>query len=182
MLKVSFKVRINIFWPLVLLYISKKVKKALRTRLCGSKTTWLEHLLDKKSLPNEKHALNAGALACYENLLIQEFTLTNNIQSFFFVCVAPKINCSLMEVYTKFPQITQKILITGTFHWLELITVILDFLKIFSVRETTTQCFYHFRIIIFLNDQGSNFQVLFWIDYVFLLMSIICSCKNSSCV
>ena len=54
-------------------------------------------------------------------------------------------------VYTDFPQITQA-LITGTCHWLELITVILGFLKIFTHRETTT----HFRTIIF--SQSARFQ------------------------
>ena len=51
-------------------------------------------------------------------------------------------------------------------------------LKIFFFRETIT----HFRTIIFLKVQGSNFQVQFWMDCVFPLMPISSSCKNSSCV
>ena len=55
-------------------------------------------------------------------------------------------------VYTAFPQITQKILITNTCHWLEPITVILGFLKKITFRETIT----HFRTIIF--SQSPRFQ------------------------
>ena len=55
-------------------------------------------------------------------------------------------------VYTAFPQITQKILITNTCHWLEPITVILGFLKILTFRATIT----HFRTMIF--SQSPRFQ------------------------
>ena len=55
-------------------------------------------------------------------------------------------------VYTAFPQITQKILIKGTWHWLEAITIILGSLKIFTFTETTTL----FRTIIF--SQSPKFQ------------------------
>ena len=55
----------------------------------------------------------------------------------------PKSVVSL--VYTAFPQINQKILIADTCQWLELVAVILGFLKIFTSKETTT----HFRTIIF---------------------------------
>ena len=55
-------------------------------------------------------------------------------------------------VYTTFLQITQKILITDTCHWLEPITVILGFLKIFTFSETIT----HFRTILFF--QSPKFQ------------------------
>ena len=43
------------------------------------------------------------------------------------------------RVCITFLQITQKILTKDIFHWLELITEILSFLQIFSVRKTTTQ-------------------------------------------
>ena len=39
---------------LLLLPIPKKVKEALRTRLCGNKLLELKHLLDQRNLPNEK--------------------------------------------------------------------------------------------------------------------------------
>ena len=46
-----------------------------------------------------------------------------------------------LRVCITFPQITQKILTKVVFHWLELITEILSFLQMFSVRKTTTQFF-----------------------------------------
>ena len=58
-----------------------------------------------------------------------------------------------------------------TCHWLEPITVILSFLKIFNFRETIA----HFRTIIFLQSPGFQFSV-------FPSMPFISSCKNSSCV
>ena len=45
------------------------------------------------------------------------------------------------RVFITFPQITQKILTKDMFHWLELITEILSFLQIFSVRKATAQFF-----------------------------------------
>ena len=54
-----------------------------------------------------------------------------------YFCVTPKNQ----RVCITFPQITQKILIKDMIHWLELITEILSFLQIFSVRKTTPQFF-----------------------------------------
>ena len=85
------------------------------------------------------------------------------------------------RVYTTFPQLTQKILITDTCSWLEVITVIVDFLEIFTFIETNT----HFRTIFLLKVflvQGFNFKVQFWMDFAFPLMPIISSCENSPCV
>ena len=45
------------------------------------------------------------------------------------------------EVRITFLQLTQKIQTKDIFHWLELITEILSFLQIFSVRKITTQLF-----------------------------------------
>ena len=65
----------------------------------------------------------------------------------FFLCVTvnpfPPTQ-SAARVYTTFPQITLKILITNNCHWPEPITVILSFLKTFFFRETIT----HVRTII----------------------------------
>ena len=57
-----------------------------------------------------------------------------------------------------FLQIIQKILTKDIFHWLELITEILSFLKIFSLRKTTTQLFYYFRN----SARISGIKTIFW--------------------
>ena len=56
-----------------------------------------------------------------------------------FICNLEKSSAS--RVCIDFLQITQKIRTKNIFHWLELITEILSFLEIFSVRKTTTQLF-----------------------------------------
>ena len=66
----------------------------------------------------------------------------------------PSPNSVAPGIYTAFPQITQKILITDTCHWLEPITVILDFLKIFTFRETIND----FRTIIFSHNARLQFS------------------------
>ena len=62
---------------------------------------------------------------------------------FLFLCNPQKSGASRLCV--TFPQITphitQKILTKGIIHLLELITEILSFLQIFSIRKTTTQLF-----------------------------------------
>ena len=74
---------------------------------------------------------------------------------------------------------TQKILITDICHGLEPITVILDFWK-YSLLEKQSLIS---ELEFFLKDQGSNFQVQYWMGCVFLLMSITSSCENSlSCL
>ena len=60
-----------------------------------------------------------------------------------FFWVTTKLGAS--QVYITFLQITQKLLTKDIFHWLELITEILRFLQIFSVRKTTTQFLQYFR-------------------------------------
>ena len=62
---------------------------------------------------------------------------------FIFLCNPQKSGAS--RVFITFLQITQKILTKDIFHWLELITEILSFLQIFSVRKTTTQLLQYFR-------------------------------------
>ena len=70
-------------------------------------------------------------------------------------------------------------LITDTCHGLEPITVILDFWK-YSLLEKQLPIS---ELEFFLKDQGSNFQVQYWMGCVFLLMSITSSCENSlSCL
>ena len=56
-----------------------------------------------------------------------------------YYCVTPKNR--FMSVHFTFLQITQKILTKYIFRWLELITEILSFLQIFSVRKITTPLF-----------------------------------------
>ena len=48
--------------------------------------------------------------------------------------------------YTTFPLITQKLLTTNPFHRLELITVVLSFLKMFSLKKIFTYFFQYLRI------------------------------------
>ena len=61
--------------------------------------------------------------------------LRENAQ-FIYLCNPQKSDASLVCI--TFLQITQKVLTKDIFHWLEMITEILSFLKIFSVRKTTT--------------------------------------------
>ena len=76
-------------------------------------------------------------------------------------------------------QKTQKIPITDTCHWLELITVILDFLKTFTFREPTT----HFRTITFSQSPRSQFStpilyglcVSFNVQHFFMWKQFMCS-------
>ena len=135
--------RINIIRALLLLSIPKKVKEALRTRLSGNKISWTEPFIRSKKFAKWKTTLNRGALVCYENLPIKTHLKKRPL---FFVChrnltpsppppAPPKKKTVASGVYTAFPQITQKILITDTCHLLEPITVILGFLKIFTFRH-----------------------------------------------
>ena len=68
------------------------------------------------------------------------------------VTITPSRQTVTSGVYTAFPKITQKMLVTNICHWLEPIIVILGFLKIFTFREKIT----HFRTITF--SQSSRFQ------------------------
>ena len=70
------------------------------------------------------------------------FYLKENMQ-LIFLCNPQKSGAS--RVCITFLQVTQKILTKDIFHWLELITEILSFLQIFSVRKTTTQVFKYLR-------------------------------------
>ena len=82
-----------------------------------------------------------------KNIKFQKSALNKTLQGnaqFIFLCNAPpkrKKNQGLQECAFTFLQITQKILTKDIFHWLEQITETLSFLKIFSVRKTTTQLF-----------------------------------------
>ena len=176
MSNVPYKVRvnrINIVWVLLLLSVPKKGKEALRTRLSGSKLTWTETFVRSIKFTKWKTTLNWGILASYENLPIKT---TLKKRAIFCVC-----NCDL-----PLPQISRfrKLLhlssnnSENTNHRHLLITVILDFLKIFTFKETTT----HFRTINFTQSPGSNFQAQFWMDCMFPLIAIISSCENSLCV
>ena len=67
------------------------------------------------------------------------FNLKRNAQ-FIFLCNPQKSGAS--RVCITF----QKVLTKDKFHWLELITEILSFLKILSARKTTTPLFRYFRV------------------------------------
>ena len=62
-----------------------------------------------------------------------------------FILLCYPQNSGALWLWITFLQITQKILTKDIFHWLELITEILSFLQIFSVRKTTSQFFWYFR-------------------------------------
>ena len=126
----------------------KEFKKPWGQGWVETKVLELKHLLDQKKNRQMKNTLKLR----YFSLL---WKLANIIKShykkreIFFVTPLPP-NAS--GVYTAFSEITQKILITNTCHWLEPITVILGFLKKFTFREKIT----HFRTIIF--SQSPRFQ------------------------
>ena len=69
-------------------------------------------------------------------------------------------------------------LITDTCHWLELITVILDFLKTFTFRETII----HFRTIMFFQSPKLKFSgpildglsVSFNVHHFFMRKNVLC--------
>ena len=82
------------------------------------------------------------------------FVFKGNTQ-FIFLCNPPKLGAS--RVYITFLQITQKILTKDIFHWLELITEILSFLQIFTVRKTTTPLFYYFKNSVRISKKKLDF-------------------------
>ena len=131
----------------------------MRTRLSGNKITWTETFVRSKKLTKWKTTLNRRTLACYENLPINTHLIKKHAIFLVCNCNPLPLNSIASGVYTAFLQITQKILITDTCHWLEPITVILGFLKIFTFSETIT----HFRTILFFSKSKvpifkSNFR------------------------
>ena len=160
--------RINIAWALFLLSMPKKVKEALRTRL-RNKISWTEISVRLKKIAKWKTILDRETLVCYENLPI-----CPTVQFFLCVTVTPLHPKSVsLGVYTAFPQITQKLLITDTCRWLEPITVILGSLKIFTFREAIN----HFRTTIF--SQSPRFYLFGTLGP---LIPVISSCENTSCM
>ena len=170
--------RINIVQALLLLSMPNKVKEALRTRLSGNKISWTVTFVRSRKIAKWNTTLNRETSACYENLPIKTY-LKKMRTLFLRVTVTPLSSKSVASgIYTAFPQITQKTLITDTCHWLEPITVILGFWK-YSLLEKQSLIS---ELLFFLKVQGSNFQVQFWMNCVFPLMPIISSCEDSSCV
>ena len=95
MSNVPYKVRINRMKFVrvhLLIYMPKKVKEALRTRLNGNKITWTETFVRSKKLAKWKTTLNLGTLACYENLPIKTHL---------------KKACNLFLRVSPFPQISR---------------------------------------------------------------------------
>ena len=78
----------------------------------------------------------------FETIKFYIFFIKGNAQ-FLFLCNPPKSGASWVCI--TYPQTTQKILTKYIFRWLKVITEILSFLQIFSVRKTTTQLFKYFR-------------------------------------
>ena len=117
--------------------------------------------------------------------------LNGNVQ-FLFLCNPWKSSAS--RVCITFLQITQKILTEDIIHCVELITEILSFLQIFSVKKTTTQLFYYIRKsirkstkkIIFLTYFGpvranyKYFMPLLTLHCFFLTLITIFLCMSST--
>ena len=85
----------------------------------------------------------------YDNFIKKEplhiflnLSLFKGNTQFLILCYPRKTDASL--AYTTLPWITQKTA-ADTFHWLDLITVILSFVKIFSLKKTFTCIFQYFR-------------------------------------
>ena len=144
--------------------MSKKLKKPWGQGWVETKLLELKHWLDKK-IRQMKKSKDFSLL----------WKLANKNLAIFFVWSVTTLSClpnsAASGVFIAFPQITEKILITNTCHWLEPITIILGFLKIFKFRETIT----HFRTIICSQCPIFHFSSP-------ILMPIISWCENSSCV
>ena len=84
----------------------------------------------------------------------QVFDLLRFSLTISYFCVTPQKSYTSL-VYIIFPQITKKILTKYMFHWMELITEILSFLQIFSVRNPTTQFLIFQKICKKANEKGS---------------------------
>ena len=65
---------------------------------------------------------------------MKAFSFKGNVQ-FIYLCNSQKSDAS--QDFITFLQVTQKILTKDIFYWLGVITEILSFLEIFSVRKTT---------------------------------------------
>ena len=87
-----------------------------------------------------------------------DLLLKGNAQ-FIFLCYPQ--NSGALWVWITFLQITQKILTKDIFHWLELITEILSFLQIFSVRKTTSQFFWYLETLPEYQEKKSIFLAYF---------------------
>ena len=85
---------------------------------------------------------------------MKAFSFKGNVQ-FIYLCNSQKSDAS-QDLIT-FLQVTQKILTKDIFYWLEVITEILSFLEIFSVRKTTT----HFLKIFQKSGKKSTEKTIF---------------------
>ena len=98
---------------------------------------------------------------------IFSYCLTNKFLKetrYSYFCVTPSYppkKSGTSRVWITFPQITQKILTKDIFHWLELITEILSFLLIFSVRKTTTQLFQDLSNSVTISTRKTKFVASF---------------------
>ena len=79
---------------------------------------------------------------CLDFLLMYQNSLINGNVLFMVLSNFQKSGAS--QVCITFLQITQKIVTKDVFHWLELITEILSFVQIFSVRKTPSLLFWYF--------------------------------------
>ena len=148
----------------------KKVKEALRTRLNGNKRT--ETFVRLKKVAKWKTNLNLGTSACYKPTLKK--------RAIFFPCKRNFLSSKSVasRVYTAFPQITQKILITDTCHCLVPITVIPGFWKYSLLKKQTI------GTILFSQSPRFRFSspILDGLSVFFNAHHFFSSCENSSCV
>ena len=80
------------------------------------------------------------------NFIVNEFQELQILRNVFkgntqFIFLFHPQKSGTSQVRITFLQLTQKIQTKDILHWLELITEILSFLQIFSVRKITTQLF-----------------------------------------
>ena len=110
--------------------------------MSGNKITWTETFVGPKKTCQMKNHFKPKDFSLLWKLANKYPPYKKNVQSFLCVTVTPLFSNSIASgVYTVILQITQKILITDTCHWLEPIPVILGVLKIFTFSETITHFF-----------------------------------------
>ena len=93
------------------------------------------------------------------NITSKDFSFFKGNAQFMFLCNPHKSGA--LQVCITFLQITQKILTKDIFHWLELISKILSFLQIFSVRKTTILLFKYFKNSARISTKKTRFLAYF---------------------
>ena len=104
----------------------------------GLKPKMYSYLVNDNSEYERRKGVNRNVVATISHNEYKDILFKGNTQ-FLFLCNPQKSGAS--QVCITFLQVTQKIQTKDIIQWLEVITEILSFLKIFSLRKTTTQFF-----------------------------------------